>query len=101
MNLPMPPNPAPQITARLLEIGLTEATGFGAAPLSWQSIVAWQSAMAVQLPRWEVRLLRRLSVEYLAFGREAESEACPPPWRGAVSDRAKEVEVERLRSVLG
>lgn len=97
----MPPNPAPQILARLLEIGITEAAGLGAGPLSWQTIQAWQDVLRVRLPRSEAQLLRRLSVEYLAEGRRAESENCPPPWRTAPTAREQEVELDQLRMVLG
>lgn len=98
---PMPPNPAPQIIARLIEIGLTEAAGMGAGPISWQSIAAWQQVTRVALPPWEARLIRQLSVEYLAEGRKAESENCPAPWRAPVTEREKQAELQRLRMVLG
>ena len=98
---PMPPNPAPHITERLIEIGLTEAAGMGAAPLSWQAIMAWQSLSGIHLPPWEARLIRKLSVEYLAEGRRAESENCPPPWRAEVTGQERDTEVDRLKMVLG
>ncbi len=98
---PMPPNPAPALINSLIEIGLTEAAGMGAGPLSWQSVLAWQQVMGIKLRRWEARTIRKLSVEYLAFGRQAESENCPPPWRTKVTERQKEVELDQLRSVLG
>lgn len=97
----MPPNPAPQILARLLEIGLTEAAGMGTGPVSWQSILAWRDVLGIRLARWEARLIRRLSIEYLAESHRAESENCPPPWRAEITQREKEVEIERLQMVLG
>lgn len=97
----MPPNPAPHIINRLVEIGLTEAAGMGAGPLSWQSITAWQASTAICLTPWEARLIRSLSIEYLAEGRRAESENCPPPWRAEVTRREIETEETRLRMVLG
>lgn len=97
----MPPNPAPHFTDRLIEIGLTEAAGMGAVPISWRQIEAWQQLTGVPLEPWEARLLRRLSAIYLAEGRTAESESCPPPWRTQVTAREREVEDAQLRSVLG
>lgn len=97
----MPPNPAPHIINRLVEIGLTEAAGMWAGPLSWLSINEWQRATGINLPPWEARLIRSLSVEYLAEGRRAESENCPPPWRAEVTQREIDTEVARLRMVLG
>ncbi|WP_294302186.1 hypothetical protein [uncultured Sphingomonas sp.] len=98
---PMPPNPAPHIIDRLIEIGLTEAAGMGAGPLSWATIVAWQQATGIRLPPWEARLIRRLSVDYLAESRRAEDETCPPPWRGTVSQAEIDSEAQRLRDLLG
>ena len=97
----MPPNPAPAIINRLMEMGLSEAAGMGLAPLSWREIDAWCNRTGVDLPPWEARLIRQLSVEYLAESRRAESENCPPPWRAEVTEREKEVELARLEMVLG
>ena len=97
---PMPPNPAPHIVNRLIEMGLTEAAGMGVAPLSWREIDAWCARTGVDLDPWEARLIRRLSAEYLAEGRRAESETCPPPWRGEVTPQEMNAEVVGLRAVL-
>lgn len=99
--LQMPPNPAPHIVDRLVEVGLSEAAGMGIAPLSWQSLNAWQLATGVVLAPWEARLIRRLSVEYVAEGRRAESENAPAPWRTEVTAREMELELARLEMVLG
>jgi hypothetical protein len=97
----MPSNPAPHIIARLIEIGITEAKGMGPAPLSWGEIAAWQFDTGVPLAPWESRLLRQLSVAYIAEGRRAEAENCPPPWRAQITQRELEVAEARLRMVLG
>jgi hypothetical protein len=97
----MPPNPAPHIFDWLIEIGLTEAAGMGAAPISSRELAAWQDNSGVRLAPWETRLIRRLSKAYLAESRIAEVETCPPPWRAEVTAREREVEEARLRMVLG
>lgn len=97
----MPPNPAPHIFDWLIEVGLTEAAGMGAAPISSGELAAWQANTCVQLAPWEARLIRQLSKAYLAESRIAESETCPPPWRAEVTAREREVEEARLRMVLG
>ncbi len=97
----MPPNPAPHIVNRLVEMGLTEAAGMGAVPLSWREISAWQENTCIRLEPWEARLIRKLSGAYLAEGRRAESEHCPPPWRIKVTERELEIEEARLRQLLG
>lgn len=101
LPVPLPPNPAPHIVDWLVEIGLTEAAGMGAAPISWQAIHAWQVMTGAHIAPWEARLLRRLSVDYLAESRRAESENCPPPWRAPVSPQERDLEVRRLQMVLG
>lgn len=97
----MPTNPAPHITDRLVEMGLTEAAGMGAVPLSWQTINAWCDGACVDLPPWERRLMRRLSGDYLKESRDAEAETCPPPWLAPASDATIAAEIRALDNVLG
>lgn len=98
---PMPPNPAPHITDRLVEMGLTEAAGMGAVPLSWREIDAWCRRCAIDLPPWEGRLMRRLSADYLAESRRAEKETCPPPWLAPANEAVIQAELRMLDAVLG
>jgi hypothetical protein len=98
---PMPPNPAPHITDWLIEMGLTEAAGMGTVAISSREMAAWQDNTGVVLEPWVGRLIRRLSSTYLAEGRLAESESCPPPWRAPVTQRELDIEEAQLRSVLG
>lgn len=100
-TLPMPPNPAPHIIGWLTEIGLVDGGGMGMAPLRWSEIAAWQAVSGVTLEPWAARLIRRLSVEYVAMSRKAENENCPSPWRAPVSDWERDTETERLMMVLG
>ena len=88
----------PHIITRLVEIGLTEA---GSSPLSWREIDAWCARTGVDLAPWEARLIRSLSVAYLAEGRKAESETCPPPWRAGVTQREIDADEAALDALLG
>jgi len=97
----MPPNPAPHITDRLVEIGLSEAAGMGVVPLSWPTIDAWMRVTGVALAPWEARLIRRLSADYVGMSHQAECETCPPPWRAPLTERHRAAEIENLRQVLG
>lgn len=98
----MPPNRAPKLIARLIEIGLTEAGGMAPAPLAWGTIADWSRVTGVKLEPWEARLMRTLSIEYLAEGRRAESENCPAPWRSAVVTEAERAaETDDLMALLG
>ena len=97
---PMPPNPAPHIIDRLVEMGITEGE-MSPKPLSWGEIVAWQEGTWVRLAPWEARLIRRLSAAYLAESRLAESENRPAPYHTGPDQRAIDTEQARLMAVLG
>ena len=97
----LPPNPAPHIIDRLIEIGLTEAAGMGSGPLSWREINEWQAATFVTLDPWEARLIHSLSRDYVAENRAAEDRNRPSPFRAPITQREIELEDEMLRSVLG
>ncbi len=99
--IPMPPNPLPHFVDRLIEIGLTEAAGMGTGPVSWLTIDAWCRLTGQTLQAWEIRLIRRMSVEYVAEQRRAESENCPPPWRWQVTETEQQAANRALEMVLG
>lgn len=83
-----------------MQMGPTEAAGMGAGPISWPAIKAWQD-VNVRLDRWEAGLIRKLSLAYLKEGRLAESENHPAPWYGEVTEREREIEMQRLEELLG
>lgn len=98
---PMPPNPMPHVIDRLVEIGLTEAAGMGVGPISWGTLTEWQRNTGVRLAPWEARLLRRLSVAYLAESRAAEHENCPAPWGAPATAQERDAEAADLHALLG
>ena len=98
---PMPPNPLPRMIELLIEIGLTEAAGMGSAPLSWREISAWVDRTGVQLLPWESRLLRSLSVAYLAESHRATAHNSAAPWRAPLTAREIAHELDQLAAVLG
>jgi len=100
-NPMMPPNPLPHVIEHLVDIGLSEAAGMGIGPVSWLTIDAWRRLNGVELPPWEARLIRRLSIEYVAEQRRAESENCPPPWRWEVTEGEKKAEASGLAMIFG
>ncbi len=97
----MPPNPMPHIIDRFVEMGMVEAAGMGTVALSWSTLSAWSQMTGVRLCPWEARTIRRLSVEYLAEGRRAETETCPAPWKAPVSNVDIASERAALEMVLG
>lgn len=91
-EIEMPPISAPHLYGRLMEIGPVDLAGMDRAPLRPGTISAWAIDMGITLPPWEVRLLRRLSAEYLAMSRDAVEVDCPPPWSAADADLRNRVD---------
>lgn len=68
------------IVHHLFDAGPTSAVGQHGSALSWADLQAWQAGAGISLPPWELRLLRRLSGEYLAESHRASAHDAPPPW---------------------
>lgn len=80
---------------------MTLANGMGASPLTWSEIGEWQRQTYVELSPWEARLIRKLSIAYVAMHSKAGDENCPPPWKREVTERERDVEEAGLRALLG
>lgn len=70
------------VLAVLLEVGPTMAAGMGEGPVTHEELRAWQANTGVVLTPWEVRVVRRLSQEYLTQSHQAVRRDAPPPWNG-------------------
>lgn len=97
----MPPVDAEYLLAYLFELGPTMAAGMGAGPITQQELAAWQVNTGIALTPWEARTLRRLSLDYLAAMRDAESPDCPAPWndkdlRARLAAQTMKRSIERL-----
>lgn len=87
-EIEMPPfDQGEYLIGYLYEVGPTVAAGMGAGPVTFTEIAAWQAARGFELEPWEARLLRRLSIDYLAESQRATKRECPPPWGGSVAVR--------------
>lgn len=84
----------------LFEIGPTVAAGMSAGPITHEELRAWMHNIGVELRPWEVRILRRLSCDYLAESHRAEKADCAAPWRPVevVIDRA--AVADRMRNAI-
>lgn len=49
-------------------------------PLTWADLNEYQNAVGVGLTPWELRLLRRLSSDYLRESHKAKAHDAPAPW---------------------
>lgn len=84
-----------------MEVGPAEAGTMGQAPLSWQTIRAWRLETFQRPSAWEVRMLRRLSTEYLAEIHAAEDPHRAPSWLAGRAEVDQEANERQLRAVLG
>lgn len=87
----LPPNPAPFIIERLMEVGPAMGGGMERAPITFTEIENWQASIRSRLMPWESRILRRLSVAFVAESHRAEEPECPPPW----TDEVEEPQLDR------
>lgn len=97
----MPPNPMPQFVLWFTEVGMVEAAGMGTAPLSWREIEAWQRNVAIHLPPWQARLMRSLSVAYIAQKAKSELTTDPAPWNSGVTRSERAADEAALDAVFG
>lgn len=83
----LPDCPLPYLLDIFMEIGPTGAGGMGPVPISHQEILAWQTNTGICLEPWEVRIVRRLSFEWIAESRRAEDpDSTEPGGTGEISD---------------
>lgn len=79
----MPPCAALYLVDWLFEIGPVMASGMGCVPLTHGEIEAWQHNTGIGLEQWEARMLKKLSLIYLAETQAAAAADYPAPWLGA------------------
>lgn len=66
--------------AMLFEAGPASTAGQGQITLTWADLEYWQIGIGVRYAPWQLRLLRRLSAEYLIELHRAEAPDALPPW---------------------
>lgn len=98
---PMPPNPMPHFILWFTEIGMVEAAGMGSAPLSWREIEAWQRSVRICLTPWQARMMRSLSVAYLAQKAKSELTTDPAPWSASATPSARAADEAALDAMFG
>jgi hypothetical protein len=76
----LPDLPTPYLVEYLFDVGPTVSTGMGPVIIGWRDLQAWQELVGIDLEPWELRLLRRLSADYLAQSLKAEKPDCPAPY---------------------
>lgn len=81
-------------------MGPFESTGMGRAALSHKELLAWQANMRRPLQPWEISMLRRLSLSWIAEADQAEDPDAPPPWSRAATPEALDSTARSMRNYL-
>jgi hypothetical protein len=99
--LPEIPDETVYLAAALFEAGPTSIAGMGdGIPLTWFDLNEYQKAIGVDFNPWELRILRRLSSDYLRESHKAKAHDAPPPWIiEMTSDRRAKV-ANHIKSVM-
>ena len=77
----MPSIDTPHLIEYLYEIGPTLSGAMGESPLTHEELRAWQENTGIELQPWEVRLLLRLSRDYLTESQNAQKRDCLAPYQ--------------------
>lgn len=86
----------------LLEVGPVMAAGMGSAPITFTELGNWQEQLGLRLSPWEVRTLRRLSIEYNSESQAATKPDREPPFASSDAARLRNAQIERdLNNFLG
>lgn len=88
------------LVSHLWDAGPVMHGAAGAVPLSQSEIRAWQDNTGNELQPWEVRLLRRLSADYISASKAAEKPNCPPPWQPTIEAEQRQKVAKHIRNVL-
>lgn len=75
----MPPCDALYLVGYLFEIGPT----MGEGPMTHGEIESWMRNTGIRLNTWEIRTLKRLSLDYLGESHKATERGRPAPWEDA------------------
>jgi len=62
------------------EVGPTMSTAMGPGPLSFQELESWMRLTGVNLEPWAIKMLRRLSFDYIEQAENAKKIDCPAPF---------------------
>lgn len=100
IELPKLPHEVAFIVEMLFEAGPVTSSGDGSIPLTWQALTAWQDALGVSLPLWQLRLLRKLSLEYLSQHRAAAEPDAPMPWKTTTTPSRRAKVADNVRGIL-
>ena len=100
IELPNLPHDVAFIVEMLFEAGPVSVSGDGSIPLTWHDLTVWQTALGVSLPLWQLRLMRRLSLEYLSQNRSAVDPDTPQPWKTTATPSRRAKVADNVRGIL-
>ena len=94
------PEEAAYLVSALMEAGPTTVAGMGEIPLTWADLMAYQHGAGQDFAPWELRLIRRLSGEYLSESIRAKAPDARAPWIKEVTAEQRSEVAQQMRDVL-
>lgn len=73
------------------EVGPVLSSGMGPMLLTHLELESFQRNTGVELSAWEVRVLRRMSGEWISESHKAEAPDCPAPYTDMSDERRRDV----------
>lgn len=100
IDIGMPPVDAPYLIGYLWDVGPTKSSGMGASPIEQPDIESFQRNMGIELQPWEVRVLIRMSREYVSESSKATRSDYPAPWMPERYDTHRADVAKSLRAAM-
>ena len=72
---------APYLLEYALELGLFKNGQMGIVPVDWVDISAWLNLVCLDLHPEEIKIIRTLSIAYVAQTRKSKEQTCPAPYK--------------------
>ncbi len=94
------PEEAAYLVSALMEAGPTTVAGMGEIPLTWADLLAYQRGIGQDFAPWELRLIRRLSGEYLSESIRAKAPDARAPWIKEVTAEQRSEVAQQMRDAL-
>jgi hypothetical protein len=99
-HYPEIPEAAAYLVGALMEAGPTTVAGMGEIPLTWADLAAYQRGSGQDFAPWELRLIRRLSSEYLSESIRAKAPDARAPWIKEVTAEQRSEVAQQMRDAL-
>lgn len=95
------PQADPIVVEAFVSCGLSQSTGMGESPVSWQEINAYSIATEIKLTAWEKKMVHMMSKEYLSYkSLSTKYRTYRTPYEPELSQEDIKARTELMRAVI-